>query len=595
MTENSPINQAAQSIKRGLRQISDHFHSDDYLFPLMLFVINFILVFPLFLPNLSDINPWDEAAYINSGRLLLDSGRLPSFAGNPLTNLFYALTYLPFKNSPFWMVHSCSLGRVLLFSLLWLSAYLIAKQLRGHARPFIMLGFLFVTPLAIDTLRFPSDPLFTSLAAISLSHLLHFYRSRKVKQLWLASLFMGLASLARNDGLVLFLILFVLSMILNLRTKRWWPSLIATTVPFLALVGGYVLIYGALTGNFKLGTQGRTYGNFESGQQIIYSGTGELSPVIESRLEARRIFGTPEENHYSVFKAIRRNPQVFMQRVIAVTKSLPQTLLHAYGIRFAILFFLLALRGIIELLRRREFLLLAILCLWPASLLSGFVITIFRTGHLQFYFYIIFALAAIGLTAVLSNLENRTERSLWTIILLGFTLYGCMANKLAVSYGTMLFLVSLWTIQIVQLCHIRLSPAVPLFILLCTGIIIRGNYPSPKIRTLGIEPQEQAVVYMRENLESMPSIAAGSPGVVEAAKKRCIVLSSTDIPINRSPEEFIKWMIGQGIEAIYVDHALYNSNPALWDMIQPQIGKRLERVFAADEGSFQILIVQQGS
>jgi hypothetical protein len=66
-------------------------------------------------------------------------------------------------------------------------------------------------------------------------------------------------------------------------------------------------------------------------------------------------------------------------------------------------------------------------------------------------------------------------------------------------------------------------------------------------------------------------------------------LTSTDVPINRSPEGFLQWMKGQGIEVIYVDHDLYGFSPAIWNLIEPQIGVGLNRVFILEQGNYQIL------
>ncbi len=140
---------------------------------LLLYLVNLFLIHPAFLLTLDEINPFDEASYINSGRMLLE-GNLPSFAGNPLVDVFYALTYLPFWNSAFWLVQSAVLGRLLLFSLLWVSVYLVARQLARWAPPVLMVGLLLVTPLAVDMLRFPSDPLFAGLAGLSLWQLLRY-------------------------------------------------------------------------------------------------------------------------------------------------------------------------------------------------------------------------------------------------------------------------------------------------------------------------------------------------------------------------------------------------------------------------------------
>ncbi len=237
---------------------------------LLLFAVNIFLISPALFPAASDINPWDEAAYINSGRMLLDKGMWPNFANSPLVSLFYALTYLPFRHSSYWMVQACSLGRILLFSLLWLSLYLGAKQLTRYLQPLVVMGIFLVTPLAVDMLHFPSDPLFAGLAGLSFWQLLSYLNHRSTRHLWLASAFMGLAALARNDGLILFILLVILVLILSIRTSKRWIALAAVLLPFCLLVGGYDLFYGLRYGDFSLGTMQRTYENFETGHGIIY-------------------------------------------------------------------------------------------------------------------------------------------------------------------------------------------------------------------------------------------------------------------------------------------------------------------------------------
>ncbi|OGO17519.1 MAG: hypothetical protein A2Z14_00930 [Chloroflexi bacterium RBG_16_48_8] len=570
--------------------IGDWTEKFDHRIAIVLFLVNFFLVFAIFLPNLSDINPWDEAAYVSGGQKLMDGGAFPAYAGNPLTSVFFGLTYLPFRTSPYWMVQSISLARVLLFSLLWIGTYLVGRELSDFAPPKIALGIFFVTPLAIEMLRFPSDPLFASFAALSLWQLLKYKHSGNRKHIILSSSFMGLAALARNDGLSLFMIFILLVLLLSLRRRDLWRSLLCSLTPFFILVGGYILLYGLATGDFSSGTMERTYQNFESGQQVVYSGEGDFSPVIESRLEAQRLFGTAEENQNSVFKAIRRNPQEYIRRLIAATKGLPQLFLHAYGIRFALILFLLAFRGVVELARRKEVVLILILILWPMHLLTGFVITLFRTGHLQFPYYVVFALSSIGLFAILSNLRSRIEIGWLTLFLAGSCVYGILDNKLAIFYGAAVFLLSLWILYLYQSQIGQQLKASMFLLLLCAGIIIRGEFPSPKIRTLGSDPKEQAVTFMMETFPSDATIAAGAPGVVWAAKMGYAGLASGDVPREQTSQEFLQWLGDQGIEAIYVDHDLYIVLPVLWNLIEPQIGNGLERVFEVDRGNYQILI-----
>lgn len=561
--------------------------------PLILFGANLLLVYSVFLPHLADINLWDEASIVAGGRALLQ-GQVPGYASNPLVAILYALTYLPFKTSPFWLVQSTSLGRLILFSLLWLGTYLVARRLSRWAAPLVMLGVLFVTPASIDILRFPTDPLFASLAAVSFSFVLGYWQEGRARQALWASFFLGLAALARNDGLILFGVFVPIMVLVAAPLRQWKVSLAASIGPFVLVVGGAVLITGLFNGSFDLGTMARTYDNFESGQQVVGGGTGEGNAVIQARLEARRLFGTPEENGYSVVRAIQRNPSAYLARLKAILRGLPDTILHAYGIRFAAILFLLAARGVLELIVRKQWRLLAMLGLWPAHLVTGFVITIFREGHVLFPFYIVFGLASIGIVSALGRLGNRWERFGWSGILGGLAVITLLTNKLAVFYGVILLLLAIW------LCVVGLkilgtssaSSAVCLLILLAGGLILRGGYPSPSIRVLGSAADEQAVLFLRDHLPPGSAVAAGAPGAVIEADMFPATLSAADVPTGRSPEAMVDWLRSQGIRAVYVDQTLWADNRALWDLLQQQIGKGLERVFAGDGGDIQVLMVR---
>ena len=314
--------------------------------------------------------------------------------------------------------------------------------------------------------------------------------------------------------------------------------------------------------------------------------------MTESKIEARRLFGTPQENGYSVFTAIRRNPGAYFQRLKIAVKALPNRLLHAYGIRFAALFLLLALRGVIELFRQRQYALLVIFCLWPVHLASGFVITLFREGHLLFPFYEVLALSAIGLTAILAR-ANRGERYAWLAILLGLALLGLGSNKLAVFYGAGVAFLGLGMAFWVQ-AHLPAGSglAIPMLILLGAGLIIHGDFPSPAIPKNGYGPREQGIVYLVDHFPPDTPIAAGSCGAAWLAKMRCFNLASEDVPTDRSAEKFLDWMRVQGVGGVFVDTSISSDNPRLWELINPQIGTRLERVFSAGEGDVQVLVLK---
>jgi hypothetical protein len=356
-------------------------------------------------------------------------------------------------------------------------------------------------------------------------------------------------------------------------------------------VGGYVLFYGLRTGDYRLGTLERTYLNFEAGQAVISKPTGELSEVVEARGLAQEYFGSAEENDFSVLHAIQRNPQMYLDRLQALLRSLPERLLRAYGIRFGAIIFLLAGCGTWELFRRKQYWLMAIFLLWPAHLLSGFVITIFRIGHLRFPFYIVFGLAALGLVVLLKRLIETAPRRLpveWGLLLsLGFL--GLIINKLAIYYGVAVLLAALLVIYVLRKT-LQTQPGgmiLALLIVLAVGLILHGDYPSPQWRVLGSEAKEQAVVFLSQRFEEGTLVASSSPGPVWMAKMKVANLTSTDVPVDRTPGAFVEWLRSQDIQAVFVDQTLSSSSPKLWNLLEAQIGIGLERIFSADQGDIQ--------
>lgn len=172
---------------------------------LLVFVFHLVLISADLLPALRDINLWDEAVFINTGKLFAE-GQLTPFYRNPLVGMLYALTYLPFGSSPFWMMQSAALGRVILFALLWLAAYLVATRFEKEFSVFVMVGFVLVFPVLTEILVNPSDALFAAMSALAFWQFLGFFQHRDRTHLLWTSVFLGLAALSRNDGLLLFVV-----------------------------------------------------------------------------------------------------------------------------------------------------------------------------------------------------------------------------------------------------------------------------------------------------------------------------------------------------------------------------------------------------
>jgi hypothetical protein len=562
------------------------------LMVLIVFLLHMALASPVFFPHLNDIGVWDEAAYIKQGRDLI-SGKLPLFALNPATAGLYALTYLPVHASPYWLVHSCSIGRFLLFGLLWLGSYLAACELAGLASPFILIALVTLSPVFVQLLNNGSNALFAAMSGFALWQFLSFHRTRNVKHLWLCSLFLGIAALSRNEGPVLFIVFLGLSLALCIPAGLVRKGLMACLIPFTVLVGGYILLYGLCTGNFKPGITERSYYTFEQGHGMAFAESyGTKQFYVEGQLDARRIFGTPEENHFSVLTAIRRNPKAYLQRILPLARHAMKDVFADYAWYFGLVCFAFAARGIIDLVKRKSFMLLAILLLWAAYCVL-YVLLCFQPAHLLIPFLSLFSLASIGISAFSGNLSSKRERYLWSAGLLVLAI--AAAARGIVPNGPLtailILFLGLWLIWLLtdRLRGGQTMRIIACLMLLSLGLIFRYGIPQAKARSLGSSADEQAVAYLSTHFEREARIAAWGPGNVWNARMNHVEMAR-DLRSLKSAQDVLEWMTRERVEAIYVDDYLRKFEPEAWETLQKQIGNGLSVAFDSGEGAVQILV-----
>jgi hypothetical protein len=571
----------------------------------IVFLLNAAMVAPVFFPSLQQIGGWDESVYINEGRELIAEGTWPKLSQNPAVAVLYGLTYLPVRSSPYWLVHSCSIGRLLSFSLLWGASFLVARRLASLASPLILVVLIAISPALTILLNNGSNALFAAMSGFALWQILAFHEIRQIRHLWLCSTFVGLAALSRNEGPVLFLTFLGLSVVMCLRsstpTKTFTAGLAAIAVPFMVLVGGFVATYGLRTGDYSMGVAQRAYNTFEQGHGMAFADTyGALQPYVEGQKDARRLFGTAEENGHSVLRAIRRNPSAYAARIPRLTKSAIDYALAMYGWHFAFFCFVLAARGALELIRTRSFMQLAILALWPAYSIL-YVLLCFQAAHLLIPFLSVFSLAAFGVTGILGNLDSRTERRMWSVSLLALCLgsaaaYGKPNDLLA---APVVLLVGLWLTWIVSDYYgaRRTSVATPALVFLAFALVVRLGIVHTEGRVLGTTSAERATTYLRSRFPPGTNVAAFSPGPVWTANMAHVPIF--DFPGLPLAEDAGTWMSRERVEAIYVDHELRTFEPAAWSAIQKQVGVGLEVGFDGTESgpdeAAVLVLVRTGS
>ena len=549
---------------------------------LLLFGLNLMLNGPVFRPGFADINPHDEVKNIESGwRLLRGDSR--GIAWGSLVAVIYALPYLFVQKSPVWFFLSAGIGRLLIFSLLFACCLRLSREFREFFHPLIMLGIFTVARVGTVVLANSSDALFAVLSGLALASVLAYIRTTQVRQLSYASLFVGLATLTRPDGFVLFSIFAALSFILATRNKTAVRAAFAVIGPYVGLLGVFILVSGLTLREAVYAILERSYQAFEQGQWVVTQGDWS-----EAVTETRRIFGSPESNQGSILMAVVEHPEAYLLRLRNLVDLLPKLTLNAYDNRLAPVLFLLALGGAIELARAKRIAVLVVMIAWPMHLLVYFL-TFFREGYLLMAFPVVIALASVGLVTTWVRIVSTRSRAIWSIFLVLLIAYSAVTSKPTIFASLSIFLGGLWLIWLAR-DHLDQPPmvgAVCALIALSMGIVLRRSYPFPNFYKLGSAPEERAVLFMGKNLR--PGSVVGTVMPLPALAAR---MFDTEIPDLRTAGDLLDWVDRENVSAIYVDGVLRTQKPESWAVIAEAIDNGLVPAFLGDPGSIQVLLVR---
>jgi hypothetical protein len=281
-----------------------------------------------------------------------------------------------------------------------------------------------------------------------------------------------------------------------------------------------------------------------------------------------------------------------MDRVIHSFKVLPELIYSAYGKRTAYFIFILALAGIFELARKRHFLLLGTLLIWTVYL-SVYFLTFFRAGYLQTPYFVIFALASIGITSLVSSIANNGKEYLvWTVLLVILSAAGIYKSLNYLYFNTLILLGVIWAGRLVIRNGVEGASTILYLIFLVGGVIVRGAYNPPQAQVWGQIPEEQAVVLMQQTFPQDSLVAAGAPGAVYAARMKYFELGDLDGSVE-STEELYAQLSSLGVKAIYVDSFLSSRNNHIFQFVDAGIGDEFEQIFSGRDGSIQVLRVRQ--
>jgi len=553
----------------------------------LLIAMDILLLTPRLFPNLAEIN-WDESFYISNGRALAELEWVAP-AENPLTGFLYVAPYAGLKQDVFWLLKAATVGRFVMLFLLWGGCLLFAAHYRKTISPLVFpVLFVALAPSAV-LLNNSSDGLFAAFAALALVFVLDAARTGRWKAVAAASVLVSLAALSRNDGLVLFVLFFAMSLWIGFRRKKLLGFVVASLVPFLLIVGQYLACYGVVTGDFHWHLKERAYLAFTQGEGFVFADEvgADFVPVAGMRA-SESLYGSPAANDHSIMKAISHNPRAFLRRLGRTIATLPAKISDAYGSEKAPLLILLALIGAWSLVqggRRTELYLLA---LWPAYLLAYFI-TFFRAEYLAFSFSSLLALAAVGLQTCLSGKASRRMLQGFLVIVLAICLGALIAGSMALLLLTSGFFASVLAAGLLVTRGYARAAALVFLPLFVAAVLIPGIHV--KCRALGGSPDEASMAFLRAHFGANQAIAAFSPTVVVGALQSYRDMSSLQTDEGWNAESLRNWLAKYGVDAVYVDGELMKFKPRLWRSIEKGEGAFLTKAFVADGGIHRVFVV----
>ena len=517
---------------------------------LFLVLLHGMLIHRLLVPPFYMINMVDSVGYINSGRTLISglaerSPHLPSFAANPLVAFFYALIYIPFHKSLHWVIFSEWTGRALMFIGIWVTIYLVAREWRPRVPVFLALGLLVASPVFQPLLYEGPYGLFAIVSGLAFWQVLGFNRTGRLRHAALAGVLVGASPLIRGDGLTLMpLFLLCCAAIVARRNERSKPlAAVARTVligalPFLVITGGYLFLDDYFQGRPLLLASARSYSVFELAEGYVYSNDASAYELGITR--ARELYGTPEENNYSILSAIARNPTAALSRMLVVAASFPLVLLKTFGGVLGLLVVGLAAVGVIDMWQHRERFVLALCALWLAYL-GIYLVFYFQTYYLAMSYYIVLPMAAVGLQRVAQGVGRRIR---------GFS--GSSPDT--------------------QLAGLALGG---FFAAVITASMAFNATQLPQLPDYESSGEAKSAEYLRDTLPRGARVAAFAPAVVWMAKMHYVpmfldIASFAEYsPFSLSTHEHLqRWLDETDTNAIYTDYLLEWFSPeeyALFD------------------------------
>jgi len=380
----------------------------------------------------------DDSGYLFDGVRLVEQGTWMPLGSGPLSGILNGAIYLFFPHDHMLLGYVSILRRVILLIGIMAAAGSAARAVGGKRAGWAAMAVTAVMRPLSTILMVTADSLYAALAGLSFAVLITGWIAERQSgkparaRFWIgAGLLLGLAALARLDGLLLGVILIPVLWFFRGRNRKATRDTLSFAGGFAAPVVLYILIFAAATGSWDPQIGQRSYLAFEQGHNFLYTDRYEVVPSPS----AADLYGTAEENGYSVLRAIERNPWAFLRRVPLVAANAVRMYYDAYSILGGAMFLFLAAGGAAALWKRPRRVVLGLALLWCLPLL-GYALASYRPGFFGMLFPILLTLVVAGSVPVAENFRSllKTEQvSLLVVWLL--VAAGMLGSQVAFAAG----------------------------------------------------------------------------------------------------------------------------------------------------------------
>jgi hypothetical protein len=377
------------------------------------------------LPILSDRFPGlDDSGYLFDGVRFVEQGTLMPLGSGPLSGILNGLIYIFLPHDHMLLGYVSLVRRILLLIGILGAAGLAGKAVGGRWAAWAAMAVTAVARPVTTALMVTADSLYSALTGLGFAVLISGWIAEKRSGVrmpiprWIGiGLLLGLAALARLDGLLLGLVLIPVFWFIRGRSRTSARDALTFGGAFLLPVAAYLLAYGIVTGTWDPQIGQRSYMAFEQGHNFLYTDRYEVVPYPSSS----DLYGTAEENGYSVLRAIARNPKAFLSRLPRTAANAVRMFYDAYSILGGAMFLFLAAGGVLALWNGGRRTLVGLAMLWCLPL-AGYALASYRPGFFAMLFPVLLTLVVAGSVPVVSQLrplwksEQAPLLSVWLLV-----------------------------------------------------------------------------------------------------------------------------------------------------------------------------------